>query len=280
MRCCDSLTKQTYKDFIWVIVNDNGNIDEVNKIVDVAESKGINTIVIHRDVSCGVSAAANHGIVATSSEFIHIHDDDDTLEPTFYNEAISFLDSKPNYMGVTSNTRRINEEVSDYDIKLLSISPYTSLDSTVYLADLLWKNQFTTISFLYRRKIFDVIEAYDQNLPALEDWDFNIRFCEKFDIGVIPKPLANYHFRNGIQTGGTAQTISTGSMLHQEYTAILRNKMLRKDLEGGKAGIGALMTLGRFHQLQNNKLKLMDDKFEAQMLLRNFLKKIASFFHL
>ena len=275
-RCLTSLKQQNYKDFLWVIINDSGNINEVNKIDELAKISGIKTHVIHRKSSTGIAAAANNGILETNSEFIHIHDDDDTLHPDFYQETINFLDKNKNYMGVTSNTTRINEEVSDNFIKIKSRSKYSDIDSTIFLADLLWKNQFTTISFIYRRTAIDIIGIYDESLPVLDDWDFNIRFCEKFDIGVIPRALANYHFREISQAGSTAQTASAGSTLHQEYTAIIRNKMLRRDLEQGKFGIGTFMAIGRYHQLQNNSLKLINDKIEAGMLFRRLLKRLVT----
>ena len=275
-RCLESLTRQTYKDFVWVIVNDNGNIEEVDDIAHKAIELGISVQVIHRPESTGISAAANHGIASSTSEFIHLHDDDDTLEPTFYQETIAFLDSKPYYSGVITSTTRVDEKIESNQVFTLDRYDYYGFDSTLYIADMLWKNQFSPISFIYRRNTLQIIGTYDENLPVLEDWDFNIRFLRHYDIGVIPKYLANYHWRIGTQKGSLAQTVTSGSILHKEFTAVIRNKLLREDLASGKFGVGSLMSLGRYHQLQHNALGLINDKIDALLIFRRLIKRVLS----
>jgi glycosyltransferase involved in cell wall biosynthesis len=270
----DSLIKQSYKDFTWVIVNDNGDKEDVELVFKLALANKIEAHVIHRDSSIGVAAAANHGINESKSEFIHIHDDDDTLESDFYLEMIKFLDKNGNYMGVISCSNRVDEEMRGDVILINKIYRYYNFDSTLFIADMLWRNQYSPISFVYRRIAFDEIGLYDEKLPVLEDWDFNLRFLSKFDIGVVSQFLANYHWRVGVTSGGNAQTVTSGALLHQEYTALIRNKLVRRDIEDGRFGIGALMTLGRFHQLNSNTLKVMNDKLDAQMILRRLVKKV------
>jgi hypothetical protein len=65
-----------------------------------------------------------------------------------------------------------------------------------------------------------------------------LRFSREYDIGVIQKFLANYHWRIGPNTGGMTQTVVSGSSLHQEDTAIVRNKFLRQDLAEEKFAWG------------------------------------------
>ena len=263
-RCLESLSMQSYKDFLWVVVNDNGEHAPVNNLVDKAKLLGMSVITIHREKSVGIAAAANNGILLSDSDFIHIHDDDDTLHPDFYKNIINFFELHPHYSGAVTCTTRVNEEILNDEVRIIDSYEYYNLDSSLFLADLIWKNQFSPISFVYKRSAFKIVGHYDENLPVLDDWDFNLRFLQKFDIGVIPKFLANYHWRVGVNTGGMAQTVTSGASLHQEYTAIIRNKMLRQDLIEGKSGLGTLMAVGRFHQLQSNALKIIDDKVERE----------------
>jgi cellulose synthase/poly-beta-1,6-N-acetylglucosamine synthase-like glycosyltransferase len=58
----ESLLKQTYKDFTWVIVNHNGDTEYFNKTASMASEQWINTVVIHRTQSISIAAAANNGI--------------------------------------------------------------------------------------------------------------------------------------------------------------------------------------------------------------------------
>lgn len=276
-RCLNSLIKQTYKDFIWVVVNDNGNSEDVEKIANKAKDLGITVQVFHRTCSSGVAAAANTGISNSISEFIHILDDDDSIESNFYEETITFLDIKSHYSAVITGVKRINEEIRGDQIISIDSHTINCPDSTLFIADLLWKNQFTTNSFVFRRATLKTVGMYDEDLPVLEDWDFNLRFIKHYDIGVISKVLANYHWRVGTVVGGTAQTITTGISLHNEYTAIIRNKLLRQDISSGQFGLGTLMTLGRYHQLEHNALYLMNDKLNALLAFRQFIKRMLNF---
>lgn len=273
-RCFESLLMQSYKDFQWIIVNDNGLKEDVDLIASDARKNNISTKVIHRSESVGIAAAANHGIKESISEFVHIHDDDDSLEKDFYLKLIQFLDKNTRYKGVVSCTNRVDEWIDENTIKIIEKYPFYRFERCLFIADFIWKNQYSPISFVYRRDALAEVDLYDETLPVLDDWDFNLRFLLAHDIGVVPEFLANYHWRVGSAAGANAQTVTSGSILHQEYTAIIRNRLLRKDLNDGKVGVGMLMTLGRLHQLNSDTLKIVNDRVGAQLLIRQYAKKL------
>lgn len=275
-RCFESLLEQTFKEFHWVIVNDNGIRGDVDLIANLARQNDIATQVIHRTESGGVAAAANHGIKESASEFIHIHDDDDSLEKDFYLKVVRFLDENKRYKGVVSCTNRIDERIDGDVVHHIGKYPYYRFDGCLFIADFIWKNQYSPISFLYRRDALTEVGLYDEGLPVLEDWDFNLRFLLAHDIGVVSEFLANYHWRVGNTDGSNSQTVTSGSSLHQEYTAVIRNRLLRNDLRDGKSGVGLLMTLGRLHQLNSDALKIVNDRVGAQLLVRRYAKKLLN----
>ena len=47
------------------------------------------------------------------------------------------------------------------------------------------RNQYSPISFLFRRSCYEKISGFDESLPVLGDWDFNLRFLLKYDIGIV-----------------------------------------------------------------------------------------------
>ena len=67
-----SIGKQTFKDFIWVLVNDAGDRAPIEAITKRALEKGIDVKVIHRAKSLGMEAAANDGVCQSEST-IHCH---------------------------------------------------------------------------------------------------------------------------------------------------------------------------------------------------------------
>jgi hypothetical protein len=93
-------------------------------------------------------------------------------------------------------------------------------------------------------------------VPVLGDWDFHLRFAMRSDIGVIQRPLANYHHRIDIGEKDSAygNTVIDGIDFHVEYDARLRNEWLREDMAAGKIGLGTLVGLARLQQKLEHSL--------------------------
>jgi hypothetical protein len=63
-------------------------------------------------------------------------------------------------------------------------------------------NTFPPIAFLYKREASAAIGHYRTTIPLLTDWEFNVRFAERFAVGVIPQTLAYWH-RRKLATGAS-----------------------------------------------------------------------------
>lgn len=245
-----SIRSQTSRDFIWVIVNDGGEREPVEEIVRETTALGITTAVFHLSHSRGMEAASNVGIMKSDSEYIVIHDDDDSWHPDFLSSTVSFLESAQGkrYGGVVTLTMSVEEELSNDGFKTLKAEPFNPGLDAVYLAEIAKGNCFPPISFLFRRSAYVVTGPYDETLPVRGDWDFNLRFLTEFDIGVIPRYLANYHRRR--QAGGPySNSVVEQANLHREYDAIIRNRYLRKDIKDHSIGLGFLLNLGQQRQI-------------------------------
>ena len=92
-RALESISDQTFRDFIWVVVNDGGERAGVDDIVAEARRRGIETRLLHHEKSLGMEAASNAGIRACDSEYIAIHDDDDSWKSAFLERTVDFLDN-------------------------------------------------------------------------------------------------------------------------------------------------------------------------------------------
>ena len=78
-----SVSNQTLRDFVWVIVNDGGEPKHVDHEAELARADGVSTEVVHISSSRGMEAASNAGVEKTSSKYVTIHDDDETWEAEF-----------------------------------------------------------------------------------------------------------------------------------------------------------------------------------------------------
>jgi len=247
-RAMKSVAAQTMKDFVWVIVNDGGAKVPVDHVVQRAREQGIEVVACHHESNVGMEAASNAGIRSSKSKYITIHDDDDTWEPHFLEETSSFLDGRPEYIGVVAQAMRILERMGENRIVEVKRIPHAPVLQAVHLADMARSNLFPPISFLYRRSLLKKLRGYDESLAVLGDWEFNLRALLVGDIGVIPKPLANYHVRKAQQGLDQAYENSIAPHLVANFAAdaAIRNKWLRNDIRKGEAGLGFLLAMGRF----------------------------------
>lgn len=257
-RAAESILNQKVSNLVWVVVNDGGAKRDVEIVVqDFRSCSNAEVIVIHNEESAGMEAASNIGITSSESDYIIIHDDDDSWEPGFLSKCLQFLHNQENYKGVISLTMTVNEQVDGVVITRLDSRPFNSHLKSVDLSHIAIRNQFPPISFLFSREVYDEIGGFNENLPVLGDWDFNLRFLMKANIGLIQEYLANHHIRvtNPDSEGEYENTVVSGLNRHLEYESQYRHARYREDLAGGKVGLGHLLMSGKQFQLLDEKLE-------------------------
>jgi glycosyltransferase involved in cell wall biosynthesis len=281
-RAIRSVLDQTYEDWTHVIVNDGGDLEEVHRVLapTLDEYKGRVT-VINNPASVGMEAASNIGIRACSSEFIVIHDDDDSWEREFLAHCVEFMDStnKPqldySYGGVVTHSLRIIEEIDGQEVRQVAAEPFNEWMSSVSLYRLAAGNTFAPISFLFRRDAWEQVGCFREALPVLGDWDFHLRVCARYEIGLIPKLLANYHHRTSIMSGDYGNTVFAADAKHRAYESLYRNELLRRDLESGRAGLGFLVNMGNSFETLHRQFWPMErvlDKLRGNFILRKLAR--------
>jgi glycosyltransferase involved in cell wall biosynthesis len=244
-RAISSVLDQNYRDFEWVIVNDQGNRSGFDELANACNSMDTPFRIVETDVAKGMVAALNVGIKASESEFVAIHDDDDSWDPNFLERMVAVL-SKPfsaSAHGAVCRCMKVLERVEDNQISEVMRTPYNPRLEAVTLYDIAHLDKiFPPISFVYRREVYETIGYYREDIPVLGDWDFNLRFLTKFDIQVVPEILAEYHFREN-REGMYANSLVGDIDSHIQYVAYLRNDLLRKDLEKNRVGVGFLVNI-------------------------------------
>ena len=247
-RAAESVANQTFQDLVWVVVNDGGEPEEVERIVEQSPADLRKVIIVHNPKSLGMEAASNRAIASSKSKYIVIHDDDDSWQPQFLARTVEFLENPPvpSMRGVIAHAKRISEVIIDDEyVEIIDSCPYQEWVMTVPLYEMASMNMFAPISFLFPREVYDEIGGFDEQLPVLGDWDFNIRFLMKYDIGVIPEQLANYHHRDYLKSGSYSNSLQGAISKHQMYEAIVRNRGLRQMTADGGMSVASILSLGR-----------------------------------
>ena len=264
-RVFESLVNQSYRPIEWIIVNDAGeNIDlHVNNFKNQTDELfSIN--YIYKEVSTTMEAATNLGLSHAKGKYVNILDDDDTIEANFYKDSIGYLDTQeyPTIKGVISYSQYIYENITDDNkIEFSSIEPNPNRPISLTLPSILSANQFPIHSFVYYRNVLTDTGLYDESLPVLGDWEFNIRFIEKYDIGIIPEVNVNYHRRLGEKYGNT---VTTQISQHHKYEALVRNKILRTYNNHPAMAI---------YMNQSSSINIVTHQFEAIKKLTNNIRE-------
>jgi predicted HAD superfamily hydrolase/glycosyltransferase involved in cell wall biosynthesis len=280
-RAIQSVLNQTFQDWIHVIINDGGNPALFETVIyEFRDQYQSNLLVIQNVASTGMQNAANFAIKNSDSEYVAIHDDDDSWDIDFLKETIGFLQAKngASYQGVVTQTVQINERVTTNGPIELSRLPYGRPVVGITLFSMMGGNLFPPISFVYRRDVHKSIGFFDQSHDVLGDWDFNVRLLRKFDIGVIPKQLAFYHWRDPKDISTYGNSVTADLERHHAITARIRNSILRSDIERGRIADGymanfvsALASLDeRFSRLETGLWHLSEGRLKAiENQLRN-----------
>lgn len=244
-RAIESVLSQTFQDWRHVIINDGGHPASVDLLAaEFAASYRDRLQVIHNASSMGMQNASNAALRASESEFVTIHDDDDSWEPGFLEKCVARLDREgpeSHVQGVVSNTLWIFEEIDTHGRIVELWRQDFPARETVKLLEVAGENRFPPIAFLYRRAAHDRVGYFNEDFSVLGDWDFNLRFLAHYDIGVVPEKLARWHWRQ--QAGGQdyGNTSTLGVAVHKEMAQRLFNHYMRQDMEGGRTGLGQLM---------------------------------------
>ena len=244
-RAGESVRAQTYKDYLWVIVNDGGDEAEARATIEESGVAPERRLFISNPRSLGMEAASNLGTRAVASEYIVIHDDDDSWEPEFLARCVAFMEGPDggHYGGVVTHSTYVSELVRENEIVRLAEKPYQAKLSSIDLDAVVDRNLFPPISFLFRRSVYEQVGGFDESLPVLGDWRFNMEFLLRANIGVIPQRLALYHHRDSAEHTAPdyRNTVVDGVALHQRYTPLVRNDFLRKNI--GQSAIAFRMAV-------------------------------------
>ncbi len=273
-RCLLSVLNQTYGDWLHVIINDGGEALAVEgAVARLADRYRGRVKILHNETSLGMEAASNIALKATESEYVTIHDDDDSWQPLFLEECVAYLEAEgPDSaeQGVVVQTVRVLEEMDAWgNVIEHGRHNFTHFES-VGLFQMASRNMFPPIALLYRRRVHETIGYFDATLNVLGDYDFNLRFLSRYEMGTINKRLANYHWRQ--QAGGNSygNTVVDSVAAHRKTLAKLQNRYLREDMAKGRMGLGLMVNVAQ--ELSDHTTRLEELNAKCVDLKRIFVK--------
>ncbi|MSO89799.1 MAG: glycosyltransferase [Rhodospirillaceae bacterium] len=176
-RALDSALSQNYA-AVEVVVVDDGSTDETPQIL--LRYEGRPGLKIVRTAGIGLAAACNRGIAASTGEYIVRLDADDWYDENLALVLATYLDRHPDIGLVFCDLVAVD---SHGDI--IERVRHYRVNEEVELLD----RSAPAAGAMYRRPCFDAIGGYNESIRYQEDYDFWIKFIEKFQVRNVSLPL-------------------------------------------------------------------------------------------
>ena len=262
-RGISDVLKQTYADWVLLIVNDGGSPRPVDDLVAKYSEEARGRIhVVHNPSSLGMEAASNAGIRATDSTFLAIHDDDDEWRQDFLQSTVACLKGSDD-QGVMVRTDIVYERIIGDRIEIVGREPFAADVSEITLFDLLRHNRGVPISFLYRRSVHEHIGYYNESLPVVGDWEFHLRFASRFTVHFMEGEARAYWNQRREATGDMGNSVIARGEDHRKYDLQVREQYLKDYVES--YGVGALLYLTKLQDRQSHEFHVRADQAERKL---------------
>jgi glycosyltransferase involved in cell wall biosynthesis len=266
-RAIRSILGQSFADWRAIIVNDGGDANAVQALVAGYPELGGRVTLIHHAQSLGRWPAANAGVNAGSAPLVVLHDDDDSWHPDFLSAGVAHLDAHPTAEGGVARIEIRWEERKGAGFETIRTEVFQPHLAAPMLTDLMLFNRFVPIAFLYRRTLHDAVGMYDESLPVVGDWVFNMRVLQRGPVDYFGlEPLAYWHQRPNA-TGTDGNSVIAESAQHGRWDGRLRESALREYIDEAGPGLPLYLTKfidDRFVQVENGIRDEIRAPFEAR----------------
>ena len=182
-----------------------------------------------------MEAASNAGLAATDSKFVAIHDDDDLWAPEFLERTVGALRASEALICSTRVVERYERETPEGEFEVYEERIFHDGLPGFGLQFLYRTNRTVPIGILYRRRLHELVGFYDESLPVVGDWEFNLRAAAVTEVLLVDEPLAYWSLRPEAD-GAEANSVQRQAE-HARFDASVRARAIRDDLQsGGRPG--------------------------------------------
>jgi len=185
-----SIANQTYPSVEAIVINDGGK--DVASVLHQFE-KRLSIQYKRQDKNRGAGAARNAGLTLAKGKYIAFLDDDDVYRPEHLFTLVAELETNRSIIAAYSDALQVVLEQTGEKIKVVSKEVFYSMDFSPEL--LLVRNYIPNLCLMFRRDALDLTGLFDEQMPALEDWEWLIRLSKVGPFCHIPVVTSEYGVR-------------------------------------------------------------------------------------
>lgn len=239
-RALANIAEQTFTDYTVCVINDGGDesatraILQASPLAHLLEGDAPRLMLITTGGG-NMEAASNAGLAATDSKFVAIHDDDDLWAPEFLERTVGALRASEALICSTRVVERYERETPEGEFEVYEERIFHDGLPGFGLQFLYRTNRTVPIGILYRRRLHELVGFYDESLPVVGDWEFNLRAAAVTEVLLVDEPLAYWSLRPEAD-GAEANSVQRQAE-HARFDASVRARAIRDDLQsGGRPG--------------------------------------------
>ena len=239
-RALANIAEQTFTDYTVCVINDGGDESATRAILQASPLAHLlegdaPRLMLLTTSGGNMEAASNAGLAATDSKFVAIHDDDDLWAPEFLERTVGALRASEALICSTRVVERYERETPEGAFEVYEERIFHDGLPGFGLQFLYRTNRTVPIGILYRRRLHELVGFYDESLPVVGDWEFNLRVAAVTEVLLVDEPLAYWSLRPEAD-GAEANSVQRQAE-HARFDASVRARAIRDDLQsGGRPG--------------------------------------------
>ena len=202
----NSVLKQSYENYEIIVIDSSLDLSVKNHV------KNLKSIKYQHFNNNNANYLRNKGVELCNGELIAFLDDDDIWNEEKLQYQVDLFNRHNIQLCYTGkNIKYEKVGLEKYSFKKPKFSNIFN--------SILWDNFIgTTSSIMVQSCVFKLVGNFDESLPALQDYDFYIRVCKKFNVKGIDKCLVIY------RSNHSANQISLNKEKFKKAKDLLKSK--------------------------------------------------------
>ncbi len=166
-------------DITEIIVVDDGSTDDTEKAVKEIKD---DRVIYHRlPNNMGANAARNAGVDMSAGNWIAFQDSDDEWHDDKLKKQVEYASRHTDCMMISHPIRAIFNDGSIICTRVVN--------SEDVISELAKSNFLDTPSMLVEKNALIDTGGFDVEMKSLQDWEFAVRFADKYKIGMVSETL-------------------------------------------------------------------------------------------